>query len=197
MPLSSHNSLVDAETVNVWRFDVDARVQDGIKTARTLIAESTGQVAAHGFFEDDIRLHLSSNYQTRLERPSRSRAGIGSPFVSVSRKPDKLFLKKLFERDDVRESGLYKITIPRGRIIEIPAGFNSQGILDELLIVGDVEPHQIVRICDASVCELPVLFRVATDTFGRTVEGVEKRPVTKTNYAPWASTENYWTASVK
>lgn len=139
------------EQIEVYRFDVDTRVESGIQTARTMLAKDLGIPAMHGFFDLDVTCHLGSNFISRLNRPSGSLAGIGSPFVSVSFKPSRLMRDGMERRGEIETSSLFLMTIQRERII-VPTEYRLpnmeywQKYAFEVLIVGDVDKESIYRI---------------------------------------------------
>lgn len=129
------------EQVQIYRFDQDDRVSNGFETARTIISRDLGLTAMHGFLGDDVTCHLASNFSARLAKPSKSNAGVGSPFVSGSFKPSQPQLKGIESRGEIEDSSLYTMTVPRTRII-VPTLFkhphlkNWQEHAPEVLVVG-------------------------------------------------------------
>lgn len=105
------------EFVDLYRFDIDSRVAGGMRTARTVLAEQRGIAPMHGFFESDITHHLLSGYDSRLDKPSRSNAGVGSPFVSAAFRPSGSMLQGMQGRADFEDSALFRIRVHRSRVV--------------------------------------------------------------------------------
>lgn len=132
----------------MWRYDEDTRSLDGIKTARTILAARMGISASFGFLDDDVRFHLLSNYQQRLDRPSITDSGIGSPFVSGMLRPHKVIEDWVRRHPDSMNSSLHRIAIPRSRLI-VPTRGNNTSLPDwqknslEVLVVGDIDRDSI------------------------------------------------------
>jgi hypothetical protein len=135
----SHPDMVD-----VWRYDQDERSLEGFKTARTILANRLGVAASFGFFDEDVRLHLQSSYQQRLDQPSRTNSGVGSPFVSGMLQPTRLIEDWIRQQPDFIKTSLYRVTVPRDRLI-VPTQGNDLSLPDwqkyslEVLVVGDID----------------------------------------------------------
>jgi hypothetical protein len=139
----SHPDMVD-----VWRYDQDERSLEGFKTARTILANRLGVAASFGFFDEDVRLHLQSSYQQRLDQPSRTNSGVGSPFVSGMLQPSRLVENWIRRHPDSIKTSLYRVAVPRNRLI-VPTQGNDLSLPDrqknslEVLVVGDIDRESI------------------------------------------------------
>lgn len=110
-----------------------------------------GKKATFGFSDMEVTMHLASNYTKRLETPSRTESGIGSPFVSAALEPSNIHLAGL-AKDETRlaTSSLFRFQVPRSRVI-VPklfkppgsVGYNWQRFALELLVIGDISPEDV------------------------------------------------------
>ncbi len=135
------DSRLFPDMVTLYRIDQKDRVSQGIRTARTILAD--GAPVDFYFDGDDVAHHLGSNYHTRLQRRPRH----ASPFVSAAlntRSP--LFRPR--KTPDTSDGGtyLYALSVMRSRVI-VPEALidgsepdfpQSQLGAQEVLIRGDI-----------------------------------------------------------
>jgi hypothetical protein len=143
------------EEVELYRFDMDHRVEQGIKTARTILTGEDGRVMTFGFKNRDITSHLRSSYESRLQKRHETTSSAGSPFVSASLRVPFLMLKGMIDRGELHGSSLFRLNVDRTRVI-VPRQHGLYGVdeskmgIFEVLIVGDVARDDMELLGPAS-----------------------------------------------
>ena len=103
-----------------------------------------------GHFEskDNPWIHLLSSYQQRLDQPSKTNSGVGSPFVSGMLQPSRLVENWIRRHPDSIKTSLYRVAVPRNSLI-VPTQGNDLSLPDwqknslEVLVVGDIDRESI------------------------------------------------------
>jgi hypothetical protein len=147
--------------VRVQRIENAERIMpdsDGLLTARTMIARKAGYTAVgFGFEPLDVLHHLTSSYDSRIQRPSVSEAGTGSPFISVMPVSSQTlaYYSKAFNTRATEDRRVVTMEVPRETLI-VPTAFRPRGVDEhdtswhptalELLILGDVKSSQIISV---------------------------------------------------